>query len=125
MKKVLVLDDDPSDREIIRMTLEPLGYEVDCYARPIEAISAFETLRYDLVLVDERMPGNDGLETIKEMRNVVMSRYIPIIVISGCDRETIESMAKRRGVKIDGHIYKDEFIDSLRAAFAGSARNGV
>jgi len=65
------------------MTLEHLGYKVDVAATGAEALRAMESARYDVVLMDVRMPGMDGYETTAEIRRREGSRsHTPIIAMT-------------------------------------------
>lgn len=81
MTRILVIDDDGLIRETVRRMLEGAGYEV------LEAEDGAAGLRQvtqdppDLVLTDIYMPGKEGIETIREMRQV--SPRLKIIAISG------------------------------------------
>ena len=67
--RVLVVDDEEHIRRVIRMTLEAAGYEVGEAADGPRALTAFgDGMAWDLVLLDQRMPGMDGLETLRRMR---------------------------------------------------------
>src|SRR5262245_2861540 len=66
--KLLVVDDEPHVREMMRLTLEATGYQIDEADSGEAALSAFGDGRgYGGVLLDQRMPGIDGLETMKRM----------------------------------------------------------
>lgn len=76
--RVLVADDDPLIRMVLRSALEEHGVEVAEAASGAEAIAAAHTV--DLAVVDARMPGLSLLETIVGLRS---QRRIPVLVISG------------------------------------------
>jgi len=66
--KLLVVDDEPHVREMMRLTLEAAGYEVDEADSGESALAAFGAgHKYAGVLLDQKMPGLDGLETMKRM----------------------------------------------------------
>jgi DNA-binding response OmpR family regulator len=67
--RVLVIDDEDHIRRVMRMTLEAAGYEVGEGADGPRGLEAFgDGLAWDVVLLDQRMPGMDGLETLRRMR---------------------------------------------------------
>jgi DNA-binding response OmpR family regulator len=67
--RILIVDDEPHIRKVMRMTLETSGYEVAEAASGEEALELLTaTPKSDLVLLDERMPGIDGLETLRQFR---------------------------------------------------------
>jgi DNA-binding response OmpR family regulator len=66
--KLLVVDDEPHVGEMMRLTLEAAGYEVDAAGSGEEALAAFgDGRQYAGVLLDQKMPGINGLETMKRM----------------------------------------------------------
>lgn len=66
--RILVVDDEPQIRRIMRTTLTGAGYEIDDAKTGEEALEKLRTFRPDLVLLDINMPGMGGLETCKAMR---------------------------------------------------------
>src|SRR5574341_1070814 len=70
MKKcILVIDDEDHIRGVMRMTLEAAGYEVGEAADGPRGLEAFgDGSTWDAVLLDQRMPGMDGLETLRRMK---------------------------------------------------------
>ena len=66
--RVLVVDDEPQIRRIMRTTLTGAGYEVDDAKTGEEALQKIRAFRPDLVLLDINMPGMGGLEVCKAMR---------------------------------------------------------
>ncbi|GAB4169562.1 MAG: hypothetical protein Fur0039_08460 [Rhodocyclaceae bacterium] len=68
-RRILVADDAPEARLLVRMRLEPFGFEVREAANGREALAVTETFDPELVLMDWRMPELDGLETMRRMRS--------------------------------------------------------
>ena len=83
MKKILVAEDDPALRELVRETLGMLGYEV------IEAVDGEEALRKvresppDLVLLDIQMPKLDGQGVLKQIRQDPKLAHLPVVALTG------------------------------------------
>lgn len=68
-KRILVIDDEDHIRRVIRMTLESVGYEVGEAADGLRGLEAFgEGSAWDVVLLDQRMAGMDGLETLRHLK---------------------------------------------------------
>jgi CheY-like chemotaxis protein len=67
--KLLIIDDEPHIRQMMRLTLEAAGYEVDEGDDGQAGLDRFgDGGQYDAVLLDQRMPGLDGLETLREIK---------------------------------------------------------
>ena len=67
--RILVVDDDPQIRRVMRVTLTGQGYEVDDARSGEEALDKVRGARFDLVLLDMNMPGMSGLETCSLIRD--------------------------------------------------------
>jgi CheY-like chemotaxis protein len=80
-RRVLVVDNEPVDRELLVKLLEPLGFVVEEAASGIEALRAVAAFAPDLILLDIGMPVLDGWETARLLRANMMSDA-PIIVVS-------------------------------------------
>ena len=70
MKRILIVDDDPDITVTFKQGLEAHGFVVDAFNDPVEALSNFQASRYDLLLIDVRMPKMNGFELYKEMEKV-------------------------------------------------------
>jgi DNA-binding response OmpR family regulator len=81
MTRVLVIDDDQSVGAAIQLTLARQGYETVLVPDAHAGVQAFESSKFDLVMVDIFMPGIDGLETIKDFRE--RAPTVPIVAMSG------------------------------------------
>lgn len=79
-EKILIIDDDPQIRRVLKLILAAERYEVTEARSGETALSYLETFIPDLVLLDVNMPGIDGLETCRAIRG--LSDLLPIIVIS-------------------------------------------
>jgi CheY-like chemotaxis protein len=92
--RVLVVEDTAVNQLVARRMLERAGCRVDLAANGLEALSAYESLPYDLVLMDVHMPEMDGLEAAAEIRRREhgTGRHTPIVALTASatqgDRET-------------------------------------
>jgi DNA-binding response OmpR family regulator len=80
MKKILVVDDEESIRELYKAELSDEGYQVELAADGREAIRRLEEFRPDLVTLDIKMPGTDGIEVLRRIRE--KDSAIPVILVS-------------------------------------------
>jgi two-component system chemotaxis response regulator CheY len=81
MARILVIDDDSLIRETLRRMLEGAGHEVTEAEDGAAGLKAVKAQRPDLVVTDIYMPGKEGIETIRELRQIVPG--LKIIAISG------------------------------------------
>jgi two-component system nitrogen regulation response regulator NtrX len=89
-ERVLVVDDEAGVRASLAGILGDEGYAVDAVESGEEALLALESRRYDLVLLDVWLPGADGLEVLRRIREA--DAELPVVVISG--HGTIETAVK-------------------------------
>lgn len=81
MFRILVIDDEPDIRLLVRETLEEAGHEVEEAENGIEGLRLYRRRPFDLIITDIFMPEKDGLEVLRELRRE--PRTLPIIAISG------------------------------------------
>jgi two-component system nitrogen regulation response regulator NtrX len=79
--RILVIDDESAIRDSLRMTLEYEGYDCLLAATGQEGVALAERESPDLVLLDVKMPGMDGLEVLDRLH--AMNEALPVIVVSG------------------------------------------
>src|SRR4029450_6966796 len=79
--RILVVDDEAEIRRSVRMILEHEGYDVLEASSGFEGIALVEKESPDLVFLDVKMPGMDGLEALPRIRAV--SETLPVVIISG------------------------------------------
>jgi two-component system KDP operon response regulator KdpE len=90
--KILVVDDEPQIRRMMRATLTGTGHQVDEARTGEEALEKFRAFLPDLVLLDLNMPGMGGLEACRELRN---GSDVPIIILTVRNAEPARSCAAR------------------------------
>src|SRR5499433_1935175 len=114
--RILVIDDDAGVRESLRMTLEYDGYDVAGAATGQEGIALVEREAPDLVMLDVKMPGMDGLEVLDRLR--AMNETLPVIVVSGHGMISTAVEATKKGAFdfIEKPFASDRVLVSLRNA---------
>jgi CheY-like chemotaxis protein len=80
MKKILVVDDEESIRYLYREELEEEGFQVEVAGNGEEALEKLPFFKPDLITLDIKMPGMNGIETLKRIRE--SERKLPIIMCS-------------------------------------------
>ena len=79
-KKILVVDDEPNVRMTYRMTLETDGFEIHEAQSGLQALEQFMSQRFDLALLDMRMPEMDGLQLLETVRD--RDVMAPVVIIT-------------------------------------------
>lgn len=130
-KRVLVVDDSATSRQILREVLGSFGFEVEMAASGQEALNALHAVSpterpYDLVMMDWNMPGMDGIEATRRIRTDDRLQKMPaVLMVSAYGREEVIRRAERAGV--DGFLLKpfypsilfDNIISILGSGDAG------
>ncbi|MCU0860045.1 MAG: response regulator [Thermoplasmata archaeon] len=103
MVKVLLVDDERGVLDTLKLFLERGGMmEVDCASSAQEAMRTLGSERYDVVVSDYMMPGMDGIELLKTLRNT--GNTIPFVLLTGRGREDVAMQALNEGA--DFYIQK-------------------
>ncbi|TMO59505.1 hybrid sensor histidine kinase/response regulator [Pseudoalteromonas aurantia] len=103
-KKALVVDDNDSARAILRNLLKTMGLAVNSVNSGRAAINELEVAQYDLIFMDWNMPGMNGIDTIKHMRNMNQSEQPKMILVTAYGKEV--GMNKEISDLLDGLIIK-------------------
>jgi two-component system, cell cycle response regulator DivK len=81
-KRILVVEDQPDNRQIIRDMLAPTGYEITEVENGEEALAAIAKQRPDLILMDIQLPVMDGYEATRRIKADPALQSIPIIAVT-------------------------------------------
>ena len=113
---VLIVDDESTIRESLRMTLEFEGYRIEEAGNGIEALRIVRERTPDAVLLDLRMPEMDGLETLRQLRE--RGYEMPVIVVSGHADVPTAVEATRQGAFdfFEKPLERDRVLLSIRNA---------
>jgi DNA-binding response OmpR family regulator len=89
--RILVVDDEPQIRRVMRAILIPQGFDVDDAKSGDEALDRLRSAKYDLVLLDIDMPGMTGFETCRAIRAV---SDMPIFILTGrsAEKDKVEAL---------------------------------
>jgi class 3 adenylate cyclase len=82
---VLVVDDDPLNRELLSRWLHREGHSVDLACDGRQALDLVRARPFDLVLLDVVMPGGGGVQALEALKADERLRHLPVVVISACD----------------------------------------
>ncbi|MCA1633725.1 MAG: response regulator [Acidobacteria bacterium] len=119
--RLLVVDDEPSVRELLRDLLESEGHAVELASNAFEALALFRAMKFDIIFTDIGMPGMSGWELARAIREI--DAEVPLAVITGWGDAVGSEKQKSAGV--DGVVTKPfsaERIVELTEELAGRVR---
>ena len=96
-KRILVVEDQPDNRQIIRDMLARTDYEITEAENGEEALSAIAKLRPDLILMEIQLPSMDGYEAMRRIRTDPALSSIPIIAVTAYAPSGEEQKARAAG----------------------------
>ncbi len=108
--RILVVDDLPDNYVLLQTVLEIEGYSVEVADSGFSALESIASHPPDLVLLDVMMPGMDGIEVTRRLRQNSALPYIPIILVTGYKKPM---PADGFEVGADGFIRKPIDVDDL------------
>jgi two-component system, OmpR family, response regulator VicR len=101
---ILVVDDNPDNAHIIRDYLEAQGYPITVAYNGDEALKAFEEVKPSLVLLDVMMPGRDGWQVCRDMKqHPTLGRNVRVVMVTALDDWVNKRQALQTGA--------DDFVE--------------
>jgi signal transduction histidine kinase len=116
-ERILLVDDEPSLRELLREILEDAGYSVATAANGQQALGALETVAPDLVISDINMPGMDGYTLYHQVRARPRWVAMPFVFLSGRSGEAEVRAGKQMGVEeyLTKPVHEADLLIAVRA----------
>jgi len=118
--RVLVVEDEPSFVEALRISLAREGYEVDTAADGRDGLDVFRDRKPDVVLLDLMLPGLPGLDVLRAIRR---DSSVPVIVVSAKDAEADIVAALELGA--DDYVTKPYSVRELIARVRAASRRSI
>ena len=119
-KSVLIVDDEPMARTLLRLTLVRAGFHVSEAEDGFDALEKVRNALPDIVLLDEMMPGLSGFSVCEILRRDYDKLALPIIMLSA--RTDLESVNKGLSVGVNTYLTKpisrEELMQHVMAALA-------
>jgi diguanylate cyclase (GGDEF)-like protein len=123
-KKILIVDDEPGQLEVLRMLLMPRGYDVISARGGEEALATASETRVDAIILDIMMPGIDGIQVKARLNQDSHSASIPVIFLTA--QSAVEDKVRGLSIGADDYVTKpfhsEELIARLESALK---RKGV
>jgi DNA-binding response OmpR family regulator len=110
-KKILIIEDDPTQLTMVAKRLKTAGYNVVGARDGISAVSTARKEQPDMVLLDLGIPGGDGFVVMQRLQTLISTSTIPIIVLSSQSPSLMAEKAKRAGAT--AYMHKPVNFDEL------------
>ena len=104
VKKIMVVDDSPTERMVLSELLSKHGYTVVTAENGEQAIAMARQELPDLIIMDVVMPGTNGFQATRTISREESTRHIPIILCTSKDQETDKIWGLRQGAQ--GYLVK-------------------
>lgn len=112
-KKILVIDDDDTAREVVRALVAEAGYPVVCLATPIGATRLIREIGISAVVCDLNMPAMRGDSLARLFKESKALQHVRIVLISGAPRDELEMILSTNAV--DAVVHKSDLQRELIA----------
>jgi two-component system, chemotaxis family, chemotaxis protein CheY len=97
VKRIMTIDDSPSLRQMVALTLENAGYEVVEASDGRDAVAKLDGREYHLFVTDLNMPGMDGIELTRKLRSMPEYRFVPIVLLTTESNQEKKMQGKAAG----------------------------
>ena len=126
MSTILVIDDDPAIREMVKLALTGGGYQVQEAGNTLDARQAISNKAPDLILLDWMMPGQSGFDFARALQRDPGHRQIPVIMLTARDQDEDKVASLEAGA--DDYIAKpfsvSELLARIKAVLRRTTRDG-
>ena len=117
MKTILLIDDEQSWLDAMRLVLKDEGYKTITVTSGDEALLTLQKRKPDLILTDVRMPVMNGFDLYEKIRENPKLAGVPVVFMSGIDDYYAKRTAKELGAQ--GYITKPSFTEDLKMSVEG------
>lgn len=116
-KKVILIEDEESIRELYKRQLILSGLQVDAFATGKDGLNAIINGQYDLILLDIMLPDINGLEILKESKKNDKTKTIPVVLLTNLGQDAVIKEGFQLGA--EGYILKaaytpDQIIQEIK-----------
>ena len=117
IKKILIVDDSPTERHVLNDMLTKAGYEVVACDNGEDAIAKAKQIKPDLILMDVVMPGLNGFQATRAINRDEATKNIPIVLCTSRSQETDKIWGLRQGARdyVVKPVNKDELLAKIAA----------
>ena len=100
-KRILVIDDDEAIRKFFLLSLEDTEYQMDTVDSGEKALALAQKTKYDLIYLDLKMPGMDGIEALRELRKI--DEDVPVYIVTAFHGDYLDPLkeVERDGIDFE------------------------
>ena len=122
-KRILIVEDDPVSLKLVRDVLQADGYETEEVTTGEEAVTRAAQLKPDLIVMDIRLPGIDGLEATRRLKSDPSTEGIPIIAVTAHAMPEDEARILATGCQayLSKPLRFAEFVSVVKGLLDGTA----
>jgi DNA-binding response OmpR family regulator len=102
VEKILIIQDSPSANAMLKFRLESGGFSVETVETGEEGVEKTKTCQYELILLDYNLPGMNGSQVCRILKEKDNTRNTPIVFMSAKDEDKLRQITKEAGA--DGYI---------------------
>jgi two-component system, cell cycle response regulator DivK len=110
-RRILVVEDNPLNLKLVRDVLQVAGYDVIAAQSGEDGLRAAQEDPPDLVLMDLQLPGIDGTETLRRLRQGILSRHVPVVAVTAF--AMVEDRERASLAGFDGYVEKPISVRAL------------
>jgi diguanylate cyclase (GGDEF)-like protein len=118
--RVLIAEDEPTQRLMLKRTLERAGYEVEAVSDGVQALARLREQEFAMLVTDWDMPGLDGGSLCREVRCASIDHYVYIVILTSHD--LAEDLVNGLDAGADDYVRKSSNQNELVARLAAGAR---
>jgi CheY-like chemotaxis protein len=106
--KILVVDDEDNIRFLFKEELEEEGYQIEMASNGFEAIEKVKGSKFDLIVMDIKMPGMDGIQALNEIKNMNKDQLVILCSAYGEFKQDFSSWVS------DGYVVKSADLSEMK-----------
>jgi twitching motility two-component system response regulator PilH len=121
MAKVLIIDDSPTETQLLSSIMEKHGFDVIAADNGEDGIKMAKREMPDVVLMDVVMPGMNGFQATRQLTKSPETKHIPVIIITTKDQETDRIWGMRQGAKdyLTKPVQESKLLATVRSVLEG------
>lgn len=119
-KTIMIVDDSPSLRQVVTIALKGAGYDVIEACDGSDAIGKLDGKKINLIISDVNMPKMNGIEMVKEIKQMSNYKFTPIIMLTTESQDQMKEQGKQAGVKawVVKPFKPDQMLDAVSKLIA-------